>query len=290
MQSEKPSRTARAAAIHRAAHQVLEQGRIFADPLAFRILGEDPESIVREAEEHPTGRRMRIFIAARTRFAEDALAAAFEGGVRQLVLLGAGLDTYAYRSHLSADGLHIFEVDHPATQVWKCQRLADAGIPIPKSLRFVSIDFERQSLAERLAASALDRTKQTFFSWLGVVPYLAEAAVWSTLDFIVSLPGGTHVVFDYSNPPALLPSATRIMHETLAARVAKVGEAYKYHSETDELHAKLRALGFAEIEDLGPRQIAERYFPIGESTLPASTETLTHRKRIMYLLFKSQIF
>ncbi len=95
MQSEKPSRTARAAAIHRAAHQVLEQGRIFADPLAFRILGEDPESIVREAEEHPTGRRMRIFIAARTRFAEDALAAAFEGGVRQLVLLGAGLDTYA---------------------------------------------------------------------------------------------------------------------------------------------------------------------------------------------------
>ena len=80
------------------------------------------------------------------------------------------------------------------------------------------------------------------------------------------------------------------MHETLAARVAKVGEAYKYHSETDELHAKLRALGFAEIEDLGPRQIAERYFPIGESTLPASTETLTHRKRIMYLLFKSQIF
>jgi methyltransferase (TIGR00027 family) len=177
MQSEKPSRTARAAAIHRAAHQVLEQGRIFADPLAFRILGEDPESIVREAEEHPTGRRMRIFIAARTRFAEDALAAAFEGGVRQLVLLGAGLDTYAYRSHLSADGLHIFEVDHPATQVWKCQRLADAGIPIPKSLRFVSIDFERQSLAERLAASALDRTKQTFFSWLGVVPYLAEAAV-----------------------------------------------------------------------------------------------------------------
>src|SRR5262245_27430034 len=80
MRSGKPSQTARAAAVHRAAHQVLEEGRIFADPLAFRILGEDVKSIVREAEEHPTGRRMRIFIAARTRFAEDALMAAFERG------------------------------------------------------------------------------------------------------------------------------------------------------------------------------------------------------------------
>ena len=267
MQSEEPSRTARAAAMHRAAHQLLEQGRIFADPLAFRILGEDTQSIVREAEEHPTGRRMRIFIAARTRFAEDALAAAFQRGARQLVLVGAGLDTYAYRSRLAADGLRIFEVDHPATQVWKRQRLADAGIPIPESLRFVSIDFERQSLAKALAGSPFDRAEQTFFTWLGVVPYLAEAAVWSTLDFIASLPGRTHVVFDYSNPPASLPSVARIMHEAVAERVARLGEAYKCYFETEELHTKLQGLGFTEIEDLGPRQIAERYFPIMQRTL-----------------------
>src|SRR5215470_14239734 len=123
MQAGAPSRTARAAALHRAAHQVLEHGRIFADPLALRILGVDADSIAQEAEEHTSGRRMRIFIASRTRFAEDALAAAAERGVRQLVVLGAGLDTYAYRGPLR-NRLRIFEVDHPATQAWKRQRLA----------------------------------------------------------------------------------------------------------------------------------------------------------------------
>ena len=126
MQSGKPSRTALAAARHRAAHQLLEYGRIFADPLALRILGEDADAIAREAAENPSARRMRIFIAARTRFAEDALAAAVERGVRQLVVLGAGLDTYAWRGGMR-ERVRIFEVDHPATQAWKRQRLAEAG-------------------------------------------------------------------------------------------------------------------------------------------------------------------
>src|SRR5579863_1380748 len=135
MQSEKPSRTAWAAAAHRAAHQLLERGRIFADPLALRILGEDAPSIARWAQEHPWGRRMRIFIAARTRFAEDALAAAVERGVRQLVILGAGLDTYAYRGAMG-DRIRIFEVDHPATQAWKRRRLDEAEIALPAALTF----------------------------------------------------------------------------------------------------------------------------------------------------------
>jgi methyltransferase (TIGR00027 family) len=116
---------------------------------------------------------MRIFIAVRTRFAEDALAAAVERGVRQVVVLGAGLDTYAYRSTLR-DRLCIFEVDHPATQAWKRQRLVDAAIPIPNSLTFAPIDFKHQTLAEGLAAAGFDSAQQTFFTWLGVVPYLAS--------------------------------------------------------------------------------------------------------------------
>jgi methyltransferase (TIGR00027 family) len=126
MQTGTPSRTAWAAALHRAAHQVLEQGRIFSDPLALRILGRDAESVAREAEKHPLQRIMRIFIAVRTRFTEDALAAAIERGVRQIVVLGAGLDTYAYRNALDAR-LRIFEVDHPDTQAWKRQLLARGG-------------------------------------------------------------------------------------------------------------------------------------------------------------------
>src|SRR5580700_465352 len=143
MQSGEPSRTALAAARHRAAHQVLEGGRIFADPLAARILGEDFDAIARDAGIHPSGRRMRIFIAVRTRFAEDSLAAAVERGARQLVVLGAGLDTYAYRGQ-TRDRVRIFEVDHPATQAWKRQRLAEAAIPLPSCLTFAPIDFEHE--------------------------------------------------------------------------------------------------------------------------------------------------
>ena len=267
MQIGEPSRTARAAAFHRAAHQVLEHGRIFADPLALRILGEDADNIARVAERHPSGRRMRIFIAARTRFAEDALAAAFERGVRQLVVLGAGLDTYAYRGMLR-DRLHVFEVDHPATQAWKRQRLAEAAIPLPASLTFAPIDFERETLAEGLAAASFDPAQQTFFTWLGVVPYLTEEAVWPTLGFIASLPNGAHVTFDYGDPPASLSPEMRASHDRRAARVAELGEPWINYFESDELRAKLLSLGFSEVEDLGPPQLASRYFPNRVPSIP----------------------
>src|SRR5208283_3381536 len=241
-------------------HQVLEQGRIFTDPLALRILGEDAETVARRAEEQPLGRRMRIFIAARTRFAEDALAAAVERGVRQAVVLGAGLDTYAYRSPLR-DRLRIFEVDHPATQAWKRERVEAAGIPIPDSLSFAPVDFERQTLAEGLAAAGFDPGQQTFFTWLGVVPYLTEEAIWSTLGFIASLPDGAHVVFDYADPPESLAPEMREFHDRGAARVAEIGEAWRTYFEPEQLKTKLLRLGLTEIEDLGPPQFAARYFP-----------------------------
>ncbi|HKN75974.1 MAG TPA: SAM-dependent methyltransferase [Candidatus Acidoferrum sp.] len=260
MQSGQPSRTAWAAAAHRAAHQVFEHGRIFSDPLALRILGQDAETIAREAEERSSGRAMRLFIAARTRFAEDSLAAAVEQGARQLVVLGAGLDTYAYRSPL-VDRLRIFEVDHPSTQVWKRERLADASIPIPGSLTFAPIDFERQTLPEGLAAAGFDPTRQTFFTWLGVVPYLSEEAIWSTLAFIASLPRGAHVIFDYSDPPHTLSAEARAYHDRRAARVESIGESWVSYFEAEKLKEKLLSLGFTEIEDLGPAHIAARYIP-----------------------------
>jgi methyltransferase (TIGR00027 family) len=265
MQLGKPSRTALVAAFHRAAHQVLEHGRIFADPLALRILGADAETVARKAEENASGRRMRIFIAVRTRFAEDALAAAIARGVRQVAVLGAGLDTYAYRSSFRG---RIFEVDHPATQTWKRQCLRDADIPLPDSLTFAPVDFEHQILAEGLAAAGFDQTQETFFIWLGVVPYLKEEAVWSTLAFIASLPNGAHVVFDYSDPPASLSPEWRTRHEKRAARVAGLGEAWVSYFEAEKLHPKLKGLGFTEIEDLGPAQIASRYFRSRACSLP----------------------
>ncbi len=260
MQTAEPSRTARGAALHRAAHQLLDGGRIFADPLALRILGEDPDEVIRRAEEHPLGMRLRLFIALRSRFAEDALAGAVERGTRQLVVLGAGLDTYAYRGAFS-DRLRIFEVDHPATQAWKRERLAQAAIAIPGHLTFAPVDFERQTLAEGLAAAGFDPDRPTFFTWLGVVPYLTREATWSTLSYIAGLPAAAQVVFDYANPPDSLPEELRAGHDRLAERTAGAGEPFLSYFDSASLHAEMTALGFSDIEDLGPRQIAERYFP-----------------------------
>jgi methyltransferase (TIGR00027 family) len=275
MQPKEPSRTAFAAALHRAAHQVMEDGSIFNDPLALRILGLDPGAINREEEQQPLRRRMRMFIAFRTRFTEDALAAAVERGVRQLVVLGAGLDTYAYRG-ACRDRLRIFEVDYPATQEWKRQRLAEAGIALPAGLTFSPVDFERETLAAGLEAAGFNPSEATFFTWLGVVPYLTEEAIWSTLEFIAKLPGGTHVTFDYANPPDTFSPEMRAAHDRRAARVAEYGEPFRSYFDSDQLRARLEKLGFKSIDDLGPRQIAARYFPERAGSAPATGGHLLH--------------
>jgi methyltransferase (TIGR00027 family) len=261
MQPGQPSRTALGAAGLRAAHQVLDGAAIFADPLALRILGADADDLVREAEAEtdPFRQRLRWFVAARSRVADDALATALERGTRQLVVLGAGLDTTAYRTPPSQD-LRIFEVDHPATQAWKRRRLTEADIALPAALTFVSVDFERETLADGLAAAGFDPAQQTFFTWLGVVPYLTDDAIFSTLGFIAGLPGGAHVVFDYVNPPdSMTESGRRAMHDALIARVAAVGEQLRNHFDSDALHARLKALGFREFEDFGWPEIAARF-------------------------------
>jgi methyltransferase (TIGR00027 family) len=279
MHSGRPSRTALAAARHRAAHQVIEQGCVFSDPLALRILGEDPETVIREAEKHPSRRRMRMFVVARTRFAEDALAKAVGHCIRQLVILGASLDTYAYRSPFG-DRLHIFEADHPATQAWKRQRLAETAIPLPNWLTFVPLDFEHETLADCLLSAGFNPEQQAFFAWLGVVPYLTEPAIWSTLSYIASLPKGSHVVFDYSNPPSSYSLRMLIAYNKRASRVAKLGETFVSHFETEKLHNKLRALGYVHIEDLGPPQIAKLFYSNSTGSLSKNGGHVLHASTI----------
>ncbi|HEX3441774.1 MAG TPA: SAM-dependent methyltransferase [Pseudolabrys sp.] len=253
-----PSRTAKRAAQYRAAHQVLDGGTVFEDPYALPIIGETPEGFRRDAWDKPGDRLMRLFVAARSRFAEDCAAKAVARGVRQIVVLGAGLDTFGLRNPHAQTGAVVFEVDHPATQAWKRASIARAGIAMPEWLRFVPGDFDRGDLAERLAAAGVDLDRAAFFIWLGVVVYLNKRAFRATLSTIAQVPGG-EVVFDYGEPPGAYSGARREALEARMARVAVLGEPWLSFFTPAELAAELRQTGFSEMDDLGPHEIALRY-------------------------------
>jgi methyltransferase (TIGR00027 family) len=256
------SGTAERVAIRRAAHQLFDRPLIFDDPLAIRILSQEAAARIPaeadEANQNPWGRGLRIFLAVRSRFAEEELARAVEQGVCQYVVLGAGLDTFAYRNPFPA--LRVFEVDHPDTQVWKRARLQHADIAIPDSMRFAPIDFERDTLAQGLASAGFRSEEPAFFAWLGVVPYLTRVAAFATLAFIASLPAHSGVVFDYTIPRELMSETEQRAFDHLAERVARAGEPFRLFFDPPQLAADLRALGFTEIEDLDSPAIRARWF------------------------------
>ena len=198
MKPDEPSRTALMIARQRAAHQVLDHGSILDDPFAMKILREDEKDVVQFANQHPVASIGRLFTAARSRIAEDAFSKAVEKGVRQIVILGAGLDTFALRN--PHGGLEIYELDHPATQAGKLERLAEAEIALPPWLTLVPIDFERDDVGQKLVAAGFQQNAPAFFTWLGVVPYLTADSIGSTLDYISSIQN-SEVVFDYMEPP-----------------------------------------------------------------------------------------
>jgi methyltransferase (TIGR00027 family) len=259
MQTGRPSITALGVAAARAAHQRIEGGRVFSDPLAARILGPDADDPVFETSFDPANEMARLVVTARARYAEEALAAAVERGVPQVVILGAGLDTFAYRSPYGPAGPRMFEVDFPATQKWKRERLAAAGIAVPPSLTFAPIDVERSNLAEGLAEAGFDAGRPAFFLWAGVVPYLTPEAVFGTLAFIAALPRGSGVVFDYLDPPDSLAPPFRAAHEARAAWTAANGEPLLSHFAAEDLAARMTGLGFSVIENLDYHEVCTRY-------------------------------
>ena len=254
------SRTAQRVAIRRAAHQLLDQPRVLDDPLALRIIGAEAAAALRTnpKEHHAFARAFRAFMAARSRYAEDELARAVASGVRQYVVLGAGLDTFAYRN--PHDGLRVFEVDHPATQAWKRERLQAAGTAVPSSLTFVPIDFERQTLADGLERAGFDHRIAAFFSWLGVTPYLTREACMSTLSLIAKMPASSGVVFDFAIDPSLLSAGQREALDALSKRVAAAGEPFQLFFDPTKLQAELKEMGFHRTEFLQGRELNARYF------------------------------
>jgi len=260
MQQGQFSLTAQKVAIRRAAHQLLDHPKVLDDPLALRIIGAEAAQELQSSprESHGFARAFRAFMAARSRYAEDQIAQAVANGVKQCVVLGAGLDTFACRNPHPA--LHVFEVDHPATQAWKREQLRAAGIAIPQSLTFVPVDFERQVLPDELRQAGFRDSEPAFFSWLGVTPYLSHAAFASTLSFIAKMPAGSGVVFDFAIDRKLLNFGQRIALDALAARVAAAGEPFQLFFDPAKLQEELKGLGFRRAEFLDREQLNARYF------------------------------
>jgi len=259
VQTGQPSQTARGAAAYRAIHQRLDGGVIFSDPFAARILDDETRARLGETAADPSLRPWRLFIAARSRFSKHTLAACVARGVRQVVVLGAGLDTFSLRNPYAGQGVRVFEVDYPATQGLKRERLKQAGLAIPTSLTFAPVDFERQSLADGLKTAGFQADHPAFFQWLGVVPYLTRDAVSLTLDFIAGVPE-SEVVFDYAEPFENYPDDRRADVMAIAARAASRGEPWLSLFDPAELSKMLCNKGFGIVEDLGMPEIADRFY------------------------------
>lgn len=259
----RPSRTALRVAMRRAAHQLYDNPKVLDDPIAMPIVG--PRAAEKLRAERPGafgkfGLGLRAFMAARSRFAEDALARSITRGATQYVILGAGLDTFAYRNPYAESALHVFEVDFPATQEWKRRNLKEAQIAIPNSVTFAPVNFENQTLSEGLRLAGFDSTKPTFFSWLGVTMYLTDEAIASTFGFIASTPPGGGIAFDYAIPIESLSFLGRLALRAMMRRVAAAGEPFRTFFDPPALKARLLDIGFREVEDMGADEINARYF------------------------------
>lgn len=261
---EKPaaSRTALATALMRAAHTRLDPHPLIDDPWGDRLVPETAKRAMASSEELLDESLLRnrscANVIMRTRYAEDALHAAVSHGVQQYVLIGAGFDSFALRRAGCCADLRIFELDFPATQSLKIERIEACGITLPDTVHFVAADFSQESLAEALARSPFDTNRLTFFSWLGVTMYLTREANLATLSSIASCsPAASEVVFTYLDE-RLFQSRSEEFRE-LELRVAALGEPFLSGFDPAELGAHLAACGLDLVEDLDGTQAAARY-------------------------------
>jgi methyltransferase (TIGR00027 family) len=235
---------------------------IHVDDFAHQLIGNPDPSQLPEAVRQwgtPSAARVCAFFALRHRFAEDRLQQAIERGVRQIVLLGAGLDSLALRRPALAREVTLVEVDHPDSQRWKLARLGELGLATP-SVVYVPVDFSRESLEKRLGESGVTLDRPTYFSWLGVTQYIDRAANDATLRLIAGRPRGSEVVFDFIVRGELLDPKERAFSEVAAGLGAVRGEPWLSYFDPNELAEHLAGLGFREIERLTPQLAASRYY------------------------------
>jgi len=257
-----PSRTALATSLMRAAHTRLDPHPLINDPWGDRLVPESVKRAMAASNEMLDaalmGSRSYANVITRTRYAEDALQAGVSRGVRQYVLIGAGFDSFALRRPGFAADLQIFEIDFPATQGLKVERIDACGIALPDSVHLIAADLSKESVAVALARSSFETNQLTFFSWLGVTMYLTREANLATLRSIASCsPAGSEVVFTYFD--ARIFHALSESFRELEQRVAAIGEPFLSGFNPAELAANLAACGLDLVEDLSGAAVAARY-------------------------------
>ena len=187
-------------------------------------------------------------VCMRSRLVEERLTKALKQGLEQLVILGAGLDSTAYRCTEQLNGLPVFEIDHPATQHWKKTRLTECNINLPDNLKFVGFDFENQTLAEALEAGGVRSNAVTMFTWLGVQMYLTPATVQATLAVLGKFPPGSQLIMDFAMPDATHPDEQlQDPVGELNRVVSEMGEPFESTYTEQELETCLKEAGFSDV-------------------------------------------
>ncbi len=284
MEDNQVSRTSLGAAFMRGYHALYDNPKIFDDPLAYSLLTEEERSVIARRliemfqsidpsgaascpdETSALGRMLQLWpsaatVLSRARYAEQALAEAVGQGVRQYVILGAGMDTFAFRRRDMLERLDVFEIDHPATQAFKRNRIAGLGWEIPAQLHLVSLDFTKEKLDDILKCPPYDPRAITFFSWLGVTYYLSRDSVFDTLSAVARVsPRGGMIVFDYLDPNVRSTGKAAERAKALMDSLHSLGEPLKTGFDPSTLESDLARIGLSLQENLTPSDIRQRYF------------------------------
>ncbi len=243
------------------AHETARRGadRIFEDPLAKHFAAPLLHQLFRGfALLAPSGIN---FLVARERYGDEVLERELAQGITQLVILGAGYDARAVRYQEALKKVEIFEVDHPATQARKRDKLATLPSGLPRHVRFVPVDFRTQSLRERLAASGYRSDARTLFLWQGVTPYLTLPEIDATLAFVTGHAAkGSTLVFDYVISRFIAGPQLRVEFRLMSLLRAISQERIQFGLEVDEVEPFLTARGFMQIENLTHSALHARYF------------------------------
>jgi len=258
-----PSRTLLVPAVARAAHQLLDAPLILNDPLAIGLVFEaSREAIFGAIDDHlaTTAVLYRSLFTLRSRFVEDRLATAAMRGVRQYVMLGAGLETFPWRQPEFAYDMKLFFCDHPSTLAWAQHRFGECALVAPPNLTFVALDLEERRFARQLLESGFAQEAPTFVSMLGVMQYLTTQTIDSLFQFFASLPASSEAVFSFNVTDDELSGLELAEIRAGAAHGGAVGEPWLTRVPSAEMVARVRRFGFREVFHLSPDEAQRQYF------------------------------